>query len=1660
MSNIGNLSFSVHLQDMTDADIAKIKQKLQNLSLSLNIDGNNIKVSNADVIKKQIENAVKTVDINSISIDAKSFGKQIESAAFMTTPKVRVEVLKDNLTADIQTLLGAKTFNIKVSVSNQISEKDIKKFGTVSIPVKLTVDKKTALEGLKKSLLKMTVPIGVKMKDAKSLAADIRSRMKNMPVKVDIDANKNTLRSNINQALKGQKFTADLKLNIQTVDVQTAIRQAFAKAGLQYNTTASNVRANLINTRQQKADAYSDAQQALADLRRAQAASAQAALQQRNAMQGVNDVAEKQKGVFATLRENVANAYAVYRVGRFLNTAMRIGGEFQQQHIALQTIIGDADKANALFERIKNLAVESPFKMLDLSKYTKQLAAFSIPYEELYDTLKRFGDFSAGLGVDMGRIILAYGQVRSAEFLKGTELRQFTEAGIPLVTELAKRYTELEGTLVSVGDVYDRISKKEVPFTDVKAVLWDLTNEGGRFFEMQAVLTDTLKGKLDKLIDSYEIFLSEVGNSNNEILGNSLDLLTDALSHWELIQNAIMGAVSAYGTYKATLIAVAAVQKTTMAVDGVMKLIKSIQFLRNTTLSAAAAQVMWNKVSAINPWVALATVLATVAGSFFLFKENAESAAEANARLNAELEKERDTIENTKNKAEDLVSVMRNEKNTIDSRKNAYSELQNIYPSLFKNMSYEQAMLLKEIELRGMVADAAKRETREKIEASLVEARQKLSDAQTKEGKVQKQYDYAVSQGVFIDKWEKELKKAKEEAADFQNSVYNLEESLALLNKKEADLSEQRKSRWYTESKKIAEEAGLKSLIPTDKETDVWEYFDRIKQGMDDIKKRKDLLDPKSENYSTMLGNLDAELEAYEKIYYGVLGGKNEEAIKAAEEARKKREKQLQDEAKQNEKAGKEAAKAFADGVKSEMERITSQWDLYKQLFDLTGDKQFASTAFTVTPVWDEAAEQMLEEMKRALESQGLDTTVEFNISDNVAKAFYGNLYDSWKQIKDRIEKNGIDLKINTGNAIKEAKDFEMQVEEIERELHEKLELIGKSGLPSDVIGRLTQSLIENAERATATIEFDKFKKEIGYTQFFANLEHQGVDSILTMRDAMLKFGDSANLTHEEMAQIADDIERMMDVLVKNHPFKAINAAAAMKGTFREEYKIASENFKKNPSLSNANILASAKANLDMAEQMMIDSMSEIQAKFEELSNVVSGLSSMFEKFGNTGLKHFAEALESASSGMSTGTGAGKFIGGLFGQGGAGGIVGGFVGAATGAMAGLVDAGRKAVAAEQERSQIVIDRLDKVASLLKEKIADSLTGLYNSTLDATSRMEMTLQKEKYDAAEKYYKDKGEDINPNTLYATTFDNTSFSWDTNEYLIYSKKTHEAINKALEADNEYMAMYASLLAQRDEMLYQQATYTDKDSEDVEAFKRDKQIEIEKITMEIEQLSKDMMSSLYSVDFQDWSSKLANSIVNAWATGEDAAKAYEGTVSDIMRNVATSLVRQQVIGEYLSKNLKPFIDEFIAKNGIMDEQMFSTLGDIVDGVGDRTDDALKFMDSLEKVINEKGLTLKDLSDSSEKGGLSKGIQSVTEDTANLLASYVNSMRADLSVNRTLIEQLVSVDVPQISIIAQAQLQQLQQVAANTRRNADAADRIYELVNKVVDKGGNKLRI
>jgi len=214
--------------------------------------------------------------------------------------------------------------------------------------------------------------------------------------------------------------------------------------------------------------------------------------------------------------QNQIGAYAgLYGLERVLRSIVTIGGQFEVQHVALQNILGDVQQANILFGQLKELAIESPKTFMELTSYAKQLSAYQIPANELYDTTKRLADMSSGLGVDMNRLILAYGQVRSAAVLRGQELRQFTEAGIPMVQALADKFTQLNGKLTTTADVFKLISARAVPFEMVKEVLWDMTSQGGQFFNMQEELANTLYGKWQKLQDSWQIMLGSIAEGTS-----------------------------------------------------------------------------------------------------------------------------------------------------------------------------------------------------------------------------------------------------------------------------------------------------------------------------------------------------------------------------------------------------------------------------------------------------------------------------------------------------------------------------------------------------------------------------------------------------------------------------------------------------------------------------------------------------------------------------------------------------------------------------------------------------------------------------------------------------------------------------------------------------------------------------------------------------------------------------------------------------------------------------------------------------------------------------------------------------------------------------------------------------------------------------------------
>lgn len=311
-------------------------------------------------------------------------------------------------------------------------------------------------------------------------------------------------------ALDYSRNTKSLQQNVQAIEY-------LKKARLSLNTTDANYK----NTLEQINQAIARHNQALTE---AGVKSQQLATRHRNLM----DTAGQ-------LSRQLALLFSVSQIEGYISKLANVRGEFELQQRSLEAILQNKAQADQIFNKTVQLAVKSPFQIKELVTFTKQLAAYRIESDKLYDTTKRLADVSAGLGVDMGRLILAYGQVKAAAYLRGTEVRQFTEAGINLYGELQRYFEEVKGEAYTTAQIVDMISKRKVTFEDIENIFKRLTDSGGLFYNMQEIQAETLRGKISNLKDSIDVMLNSIGKANEDTLKGSIDSIKVLIDNWETV---------------------------------------------------------------------------------------------------------------------------------------------------------------------------------------------------------------------------------------------------------------------------------------------------------------------------------------------------------------------------------------------------------------------------------------------------------------------------------------------------------------------------------------------------------------------------------------------------------------------------------------------------------------------------------------------------------------------------------------------------------------------------------------------------------------------------------------------------------------------------------------------------------------------------------------------------------------------------------------------------------------------------------------------------------------------------------------------------------------------------------------------------------------------
>lgn len=430
---------------------------------------------------------------------------------------------------------------------------------------------------------------------------------------------------------------------------------------------------DLLDIRRQDAQTTRDQVQAEKDLIKELEKHLDLAEQIRDTGVTVKKHTSEQGRIMKELTGIVEKYVSVWGASQLVQNIVRVTGEFEKQRQALRSMIGDIDGADSVFSRFKGLALQSPFTFMDLTTYAKQLTAFSIPMNELYDTTKMLADVSAGLGVSMDRIILAYGQVRAATVLRGQELRQFTEAGVPILDLLAKKLSEVEGHMVTTGEVFDRVSKKQVSFDMVKDAFIEMTSEGGKFYNMQEVLSETVAGKVMKLKDAYEILLNDIGESTSGVIKGVLDAVTNLMRNSNELLRIIRDIAIAFGIYKMALFAMT----------------YHIHLARAASVQFGKVIRSLNKTLLANPYAIAAAAIAGLAYALIRVLEPTKEMNAAMKRLNKSVVEMGKSIDRELDKLDDLRDTLLETEKGTDEWKKAKDQVVSQYGQYFNGLDQE-----------------------------------------------------------------------------------------------------------------------------------------------------------------------------------------------------------------------------------------------------------------------------------------------------------------------------------------------------------------------------------------------------------------------------------------------------------------------------------------------------------------------------------------------------------------------------------------------------------------------------------------------------------------------------------------------------------------------------------------------------------------------------------------------------------------------------------------------------------------------------------------------------------------------------------------------------------------------------------------------------------
>lgn len=1352
----------------------------------------------------------------------------------------------------------------------------------------------------------------------------------------------------------------------------------------------------------------------------------QAVLRTEKLQQQVNAQHSMGSKLLSQLGSYAATYFSVLGAERVVKNLVRVTSEFELQRTTLRAILQDIDAADEVYGKIRDFAVKSPFSFMELSTYVKQLSAYSIPVNELFETTKMLADVSAGLGVDMNRIVLAYGQIRSASFLRGQEVRQLTEAGIPILKELAKQFEELEGRAVSAGEVFNKISARQVPFEMVAKVFKDMTSEGGKFYNMQEIQAETLRGKLSNLKDAYDIMFSEIGNRGMPIMKDAVDWIRSLAANYEQTGRTIMELVAVYGIYKTAL--------TTI------KLATGELAIMNTALVKSFLKILQN------PYAALVAGLTAATYAIYKHATALSYSEKVTAEYNKIVRNYNDSIGSEKAQLDALFASLRAVTEGTEKYDNAKKAIYTKYSSYISQLKAEGVEVDNLASLYDGLANKVENSVKARFQAKATsdlnevfgeqvqDAYNKLKNNKDlklptvgltdKEIAVLQSYvsggkglEQLVDEGL-LPEWFKEeyLKKLSiDEGRIIRKGVVDFVKDLrmeldkagkvyaqgladanaAFESSVKDDLDEADNAPLALFPKTVQEVLAKYGITEQGKAQGLWaDAFTNYSDYLKSVRERYKELGVQIKDAGTTMASFVPEYKRQREIIedlFAALGvdlDEPKDTQSKQESAEQKRIEQAIDNLKALQSAYEKLRSA---GIGDESMPSILSW-LFPEM-----DQSMVQALRYEEQIVNKARELAQYDPNRAqdvLNGLGKDNTAQFveflRQSIEIRK-----LLASMKQ-DTRLEGTGITYDIS-----KIIHDYENAIDSIERKQREsvdKFKEAQRSGAvtSADAASFMTQLVMwgdTEAKNALAKAEntisglADTFLKEWAQIKGI-NLSDWGDMTIGQLRDIVSELDKlidkDGNLNVED-----DNILSRLEVMLKDYPslWEAVKDAIANKVESEEKQgkKLISEKTIKN-------LKHGAKAIIELTDAL---------GEYAELS-------------GNERLANTADAIKGISDTASE-------------------IAEGYK--ATGSWIGAAIAAYK----------VYIENLFKVASAYEQ--------LRISSEEARMEMRLFNQTEAYKAGDSLFGDSfsagfkqamGDIDHLQKAYTDFLNNISYEFRTHKATFWEQlgasmgdgfapNTYASIEGAFYSWGVDYNSLDSILAglRKIRSTYSDLTEGNKEYLDQVIFDLQRlKNATEKVELSLEPLLGGMAD------------EAASRIVDGWVNAGNAALDYADILDSVARSYAQMLVKDVLLENVFNDNLKKDVAELIARGD--NAGAMAKLELAMQDIADKAPQLAEILEPLSQYFR---------SDNAKTVGA--GIQSITEDTADLLASYINGMRTDLSAQRMAVEA-IGLDMKTLTAVVPNIADYTRRIEANTANMAQhTSDMLADLRSMITSQSG-----